>query len=113
MVDDDATNLAVGYSALAEKYNVFTAASGESLFQILYRVSPDIILLDIEMPGMNGYDVIKELKSSEHNKHIPVIFLSGHTETVDQSEGIELGAVGYVTKPYTREQLAEQIDKHI
>jgi len=113
MVDDDAANLAAGYSALAEKYNVFTASSGEDLFQILYRVSPDVILLDIEMPGMNGYDVIKELKSSEHNKHIPVIFLSGHTDPVDENEGLELGAVGHVTKPFSREQLVEQIDKHV
>ena len=84
MVDDDITNLAVGKKNLAWKYNVFTAPSGEKLFLILEKVTPALILLDIEMPEMDGYEVIKKLKTNTQTERIPVIFL---TAKIDPETG--------------------------
>jgi len=113
MVDDDVTNLTVGTNSLKNKYDVFTAPSGKKLFQILERVTPDLILLDIDMPEMNGYEVIKILKSSAQTAHIPVIFLTAKIDPESEVQGLSMGAVDYITKPFSRELLVKRIDLHI
>jgi len=113
IVDDDATNLAIGRTALEDDYEVFTAMSGDKLFRILDRVLPDMILLDIEMPSMGGYDVMRKLKRSEHLMGIPVVFISGNTDAKSQTEALNLGAVGYIIKPLTREMLVEVISEQL
>jgi len=113
IVDDDTTNLVVGRSTLSEKYDVFTAPSGDKLFRFLEKVSPDLILLDIEMPEMNGYEVISELKKSPKTSEIPVIFLTGKIDPESEVRGLDLGAVDYITKPFSRELLIKRIDLHI
>jgi len=113
MVDDDITNLSVAKNNLSEKYFFFTASSGEKLFQVLEKVSPSLILLDIEMPDMNGYQVIKVLKSDENTAHIPVIFLTAKIDTQSEIEGLNLGAVDYIIKPFSKEMLTKRIDLHI
>jgi len=112
MVDDNITNLTVARNNLAEQFNVATVPSGEKLFQILEKVTPALILLDIEMPEMNGYEVLKILKNGEKAAHVPVIFL---TATVNFKSEIVLnsGAVDYITKPFERETLIKRIDLHI
>ena len=112
IVDDDAMNLAIGRAALYDGYDVFTALSGEKLFALLSKIQPDLILLDIEMPVMNGYEVIIRLKSSVY-KEIPVIFLTGKIEPENEIMGLNMGAVDYVTKPFTRELLIKRVDLHI
>ena len=112
IVDDDITNLTIGRSALSDRFNVFTSPSGEKLFYLLGKIKPDIILLDIEMPGMNGYEVIKKLKSSEETSHIPVIFLTGKAESEIAAEYLKHGAVAYSTKPFSRDRLSELIYEH-
>jgi len=112
IVDDDVTNLAIGASALSEKFDVLAAPSGEKLFFLLERMTPDIILLDIEMPVMNGYEVIRRLKNSEKTMSIPVIFLTGKPESELKASYLEHGAVGYATKPFSRDRLIELIDFH-
>lgn len=109
IVDDDATNLAIGRSALEDEYDVFTALSGDKLFRILEKVTPDMILLDIEMPGMSGYDVMGVLKESEKYAGIPVVFVSGHTDPESRSEALNMGAVGYIVKPFSRDLLNDLI----
>jgi len=113
IVDDDSTNLAVGKSALYHKYDVFTIAAGEKLFAILDRVTPDLILLDIRMPGMDGYEVIRRLKSSPQTADIPVIFLTSSIDYESQTKGFDYGAVDYITKPFSREILIESVERHI
>ena len=113
MVDDDITNLNVARNNLSEKYSLFTAPSGEKLFKILEVVIPALILLDIEMPDMGGYEVIKELKSNPRTSHIPVIFLTGKVDTSSEVEGLGLGAVDYILKPFTKELLVKRVDLHI
>ena len=113
MVDDDRTNLTVARNALSARYDVFTAPSGEKMFALLEKVLPDLILLDIEMPDMSGYDIIKILKSSEKTVDIPVIFLSAKVDPENEIKGLDLGAVDYIFKPYSRELLLKRVELHL
>ena len=113
IVDDDITNLTVGANSLAGRYNVLTAPSGQKLFALLKKVKPALILLDIEMPEMNGYEVIKLLKNSEKTAHIPVIFLTAQIDPQSEVKGLHLGAVDYITKPFSRELLLQRVGLHI
>ena len=113
IVDDNITNLTAGANSLTGQYNVLTAPSGQKLFVLLEKVKPALILLDIEMPEMNGYEVMKILKSKEKTAHIPVIFLTAKIDPESEVQGLNLGAVDYITKPFSRELLAKRIDLHI
>jgi len=113
LVDDNLTNLTVGKAALTEHYNVFTLNSGEKLLKMLEKNIPDLILLDIEMPEMNGYDVIKIIKSKEKTKHIPVIFLTARDDVEGELEGLSLGAIDYITKPFSPTLLLKRIETHL
>jgi len=113
IVDDDRTNLTAARNTLASKYDVATVPSGEKLFMLLKKVTPSLILLDVEMPGMDGYEVMKELKSKEKTAHIPVIFLTSKIDPESEIKGLGLGAVDYITKPFSRELLMKRIDLHI
>ena len=113
MVDDDVTNLTVARNNLSGRYNVATVPSGEKLFALLEKVTPALILLDIEMPEMDGYEVIKVLKSREKTAHIPIIFLTAKIDPESEVTGLYLGAVDYITKPFSRELLLKRIDLHI
>jgi len=113
MVDDDATNLAVGASALDGYYDVLTLNSGQKLLKILERNIPDLILLDVEMPDMNGYEVIKRLKEKPETENIPVIFLTAKTDGDSEYEGISLGAIDYITKPFFPPLLRKRLEMHL
>jgi len=113
MVDDNPANLRIGKNVLAEKYTVATAPSTEKLFSLLENNTPALILLDVEMPEINGYQAIKMLKSKPETKDIPVIFLTGRTEVDDELEGLSLGAIDYITKPIQPLLLMKRIDLHL
>jgi len=113
MVDDDIINLTVARNNLAGRYNIATVPSGTKLFQILEKVTPDLILLDIEMPEMDGYEVLKVLKNKEQTAHIPVVFLTATIDPENELEGLRLGAVDYITKPFVQGSLIRRIDLHI
>jgi len=113
MVDDDVTNLTVAMNNLSENYSLFTAPSGEKLFLLLEKVSPALILLDIEMPEMSGYEVLKKLKSDEKTAQIPVIFLTGNMDSSSEVEALSMGAIDYILKPFSKEMLIKRIDLHI
>ena len=113
LVDDDITNLLIGMNSLSDKYNVLTAPSGKKLFVLLEKMQPDLILLDIEMPEMDGYEVIRLLKRSEKTAHIPVLFLTAQIDPESEVKGLNLGAVDYVTKPFSSELLLKRVDLHI
>jgi len=99
LVDDDMTNLMTGKRALSNLYNVYTVGSGKALLALLEKITPDLILLDIEMPEMNGYEALKRIKGNEKTAGIPVIFLTSHNEKTAVVEGITLGATDYIIKP--------------
>lgn len=113
LIDDNITNLSLGKSVLSEKYDVITIPSGVKLFKMLERTIPDLILLDIEMPEMSGYDVIKRLKHMEATRHVPVIFLTAKNDDSSQLEGLTLGAVDYISKPFSPALLLKRIDVHL
>ena len=113
IVDDNVINLNVGRNALSGKFNVLTAPSGKKLFQILEKLTPDIILLDIEMPEMDGYEVIKVLKNSVSTANIPVIFLTAVIDPESELKGLSLGAIDYITKPFSPQLLLKRIEVHL
>ena len=113
LVDDNVTNLTLGKNALAERYNVFTLNSGVRLLKMLEKNQPDIILLDVEMPEMDGYEVIKILKGKRETAHIPVIFLTAKTDGTSELRGLSLGAIDYITKPFTPPLLLKRIEVHL
>jgi len=113
LVDDDTANLRIGSNVLETQYDVATAPSAAKLFSLLEYNNPAIILLDIVMPGMNGYEVIKILKSNPQTKGIPVIFLTARSESDDELAGLSLGAVDYITKPFKPALLLKHIEIHL
>ena len=112
LVDDNPANLKIGKNVLSEKYAVATAPSAEKLFGLLENNNPDLILLDIDMPEMDGFQAIEILKSKPETKDIPVIFLTGMADSCDAEKGRSLGAVDYITKPFDPPALIACIEKH-
>ncbi len=114
IVDDRPENLDLLISFL-EKYafNIMVAKSGEDVFKRLKYNRPDIILLDIMMPGIDGYETCKRLKMSSEHKDIPVIFMSALDDTVDKVKGLELGAIDYIAKPFVHEEVLARIRNHL
>ena len=101
IVDDNSTNLKMLFSFLKESgFKVLVANDGESALEKLQEVSPALILLDVMMPGMDGFETCQCLKASVATKDIPVIFMTVLSETVDKLKGLSLGAVDYITKPF-------------
>jgi len=113
LVDDNMVNLNAGKTALQHKYTVITVPSGEKLLFSLQRVKPDLVLLDIDMPGMNGYDALQAIKSNPDTADIPVIFLTGKNDTADEVLGLSLGAVDYITKPFSQSILLKRVELHL
>jgi len=114
MVDDVPKNLQVlGNILNKEGYKISAALNGEQALKILENAKPDLILLDVMMPGMSGFDVIKKIRENENLVETPVIFLTAKTEKDDVIHGIELGAVDYVTKPFNSTELLARVKNHI
>ena len=113
LVDDNPANLRIGKNVLSDTYTVATAPSAEKLFSLINNNQPNLILLDIDMPGMDGYATIDMLKIRPETKNIPIIFLTGMTDTVNEEKCRARGAVDYVTKPFDPPSLKACIEKHI
>jgi len=99
IVDDDPTTIEVLADALAGEYEVIFATSGAQALRLLDANLPDLVLLDVMMPGIDGYEVCRRLKQSPRTAAIPVIFLTGMDQEEDEAKGLSLGAIDYVTKP--------------
>jgi len=113
LVDDNPINLNTGKTALQEKYTVVTIPSGDKLLLALKKTRPDLILLDVEMPGMSGHEAIGEIKADPQTAEIPVIFLTGKDDPEDELLGLSLGAVDYITKPFSPPLLLKRIEMHL
>jgi putative two-component system response regulator len=109
LVDDNMANLTQGRNLLKTFYEVYPAPSAAKLFEILENVIPGLILLDIDMPETNGYDVIKKLKADSRFADIPVIFLTAKSDETSELEGFDLGAADYVSKPFSAPRLLKRI----
>ena len=103
VVDDMTTTLLLLHDLLKDTYEVKIAKSGTKALEILESPNDiDLILLDIEMPDINGYDVCKRIKNNETIKNIPIIFITGRTSQEDEEYGLNLGAIDYITKPFNK-----------
>ncbi len=114
LVDDAPANLKVLNTALKEKYKTKIATNGEKALEIAARdPQPDLILLDIMMPGMDGFEVCRRLKADEKTADIPVIFLSGKNNPADRSKGLMLGALDFIEKPIDVSMVCLWVDSHL
>ena len=112
-VDDIAYNLIAIKKGLSANYEVYPAGSAVKMFEILERVKPDVIILDISMPDIDGFDAIKKLKTDERYAEIPVLFLTGKNAKDDIIKGLSLGACDYIIKPVTSSLLIDYIENNI
>ena len=113
LVDDDLTNLAACRNILGVFYNMFTMNSGKRLIKMLESHTPDLIILDIEMPEMNGFQTMEALKSNEQTRNIPVIFLTARSDSESELKGLSLGAADYIYKPFSPPLLLKRIEVHL
>ena len=113
VVDDSLSNLSLAEEALEKHYRVITLSSAEKLYTTLEKLTPDLILLDIAMPDESGFDAMKKLKANKNHSEIPVIFLTALTDTFNEALGIELGAVDFITKPFSEPVLLNRVKNHI
>jgi phosphoserine phosphatase RsbU/P len=114
LVDDAPANLQVVNSILKSTYKIQIATSGEKALKIANQSpAPDLILLDVMMPEMDGYEVCSRLKSAADTRDIPVIFLTGQTETADETKGFEVGAVDYIHKPFSPAVVRARVHTHL
>ena len=114
LVDDDATNLDVLRHTLDGRgYRLFVTRSGESAIEVARRVHPLLILLDVVMPGIDGYETCRRLKADPDTREAAVIFLSSLDETKDKVRGLEVGAVDFVSKPFQSEEVVARVNTHL
>ncbi|MEG4092445.1 response regulator [Microcoleus sp. Pol12B4] len=114
VVDDTPTNLQVLFDVLSEQgYRVAIAKNGETALQRVQSSEPNLILLDVMMPGIDGFETCKRLKANPATRDIPVIFMTALSDSVDQVKGLSLGAVDYITKPIQHEEVLARIRVHL
>jgi putative two-component system response regulator len=113
VVDDSDTNLSMAENALEDLYCVMTLPSASKMFTLLEKVTPDLILLDIEMPEMNGFEALQKLKGHDQFTGIPVIFLTALSDATIEAQGFELGAVDFIIKPFSAPVLLNRIKTHL
>jgi DNA-binding NtrC family response regulator len=114
LVDDTPENLKVLRQTLeAEGYNIMVATSGETAIKIAYDASPDLILLDVLMPGIDGFETCRRLKSHPATVDIPVLFVTARAETTSVVEGFAAGGVDYIVKPFQNEEVLIRVQTHL
>ena len=114
IVDDQPTNLKMLFSFLQESgFKVLVAQSGESAITKLEKVAPDLILLDVMLPGLDGFETCRRLKATAETQDIPVIFMTALSEPLDKIKGLKVGAVDYITKPFQQEEVLARIENQL
>lgn len=113
LVDDDPTNLRVLRNVLEDKYRLSFARSGQNALDLIQKEKVDLILLDVNMPEMTGFEVCEKLKKDPKTAHIPIIFITALRDTDDEAKGFELGAVDYITKPITPSIVYARVKTHL
>ena len=113
VVDDTPENIDILVGILGDDYKVKVAIDGPRALALVAKTLPDLILLDVMMPGMNGYEVCKQLKQEPLTCHIPVIFVTALSEVADEAQGFALGAVDYITKPVSAPVVKARVKTHL
>src|SRR5689334_19325694 len=112
-VDDQPVNIRVMHLALSTEHDVFMATSGEQALDFCQKTPPDMILLDVEMPGMNGLEVCRRLKQHPDTRSIPVIFVTGHQGQEEETACWGAGGVDFVNKPVNPTTLRNRVNAHL
>ncbi|GHU06640.1 two-component system response regulator [Betaproteobacteria bacterium] len=113
LVDDDPVNLLTGKKALSEHYQTLTLPSAAAMFNLLPRYKPELILLDVNMPDMDGFDAILHLKNDPSTRNIPIVFLTAEIDPESEIRGLELGALDYISKPFSPPLLLKRVEAHL
>jgi len=113
IVDDSPMNREILSATLRPEYRVFTAADGHEALEIADTISPDLILLDVVLPGMDGYEVCARLKADRYTRNIPVIFLTAQNQEKDEVKGLGLGAIDYIFKPIRPAIVRVRVRNHL
>jgi len=113
IVDDTETNIDILMDTLGDDYDIAVAMDGESALEAVEEEPPDLILLDIMMPDINGFEVCKRLKDNPETADIPVIFISALTEADEKQKGLALGAVDFLTKPFNPSVIQDKVKQHL
>ncbi len=113
IVDDDIVNLEIVAELLEDDYEIQTLESGERALETIRNICPDLIILDIMMPGANGYEICKQIKADEQLKKITVILISAKAMLKETRLGFEAGADDYITKPFEHAELQDRIKSHL
>ena len=113
VVDDEKFNLEVLCNILTPEYTVYLTKNGSSAINMAQKYMPDLILLDIIMPEISGYDVLAALKSKEETKHIPIIFITGLNKVEDEEAGLALDAVDFIHKPFSAKTVRIRVKNQI
>jgi putative two-component system response regulator len=113
VVDDNDTNLMAAKGALDNTYKTFAVPSAEKMFKLLEKIIPDLILLDVDMPEVDGFQAMSILKADEKLKAVPVIFLTAKHDAESEIRGFEMGALDFISKPFSAPVLIKRIETHI
>jgi putative two-component system response regulator len=113
IVDDSDTNLMTAKTALEGTYRSYALPSAEKMFKLAEKITPDLVLLDINMPEMDGFEAMKIMKSDVKLKSVPVIFLTAKNDAATEIRGFELGALDFINKPFSPPVLIRRIETHI
>ena len=114
LVDDNPDNLKVLHETLQGRgYELRVANSGDAAFQVVQNIVPDLILLDVMMPGIDGFEVCQRLKDDPRTQHVTVIFLSALDDSRDKVRGLNLGAVDFISKPYRMDEVIARVNTHL
>lgn len=113
IVDDEAINIRMLDGMLRDEYQISVALNGEQALTRAFAIPPDLILLDIQMAGMDGYEVCRRLKGNVLTRDIPVIFVTSMSDAAEEYKGLELGAVDYITKPYRPSIVQIRLKNHL
>ena len=110
VLDDVESSLLTAKNALKDNYRVITFSSAGKLFAFLVKIKPSLILLDIQMPDINGFQVLKQLKENKQNKDIPVIFVTSGGTVANVAKAAAFGVCDFIVKPYKPEALLEKVE---
>jgi two-component system, NtrC family, sensor kinase len=114
LVDDNPSNIRILFEMLhSSGFKISVVKSGESALERVPLLDPDLILLDIMMPGIDGFETCRRLKANNSTKDIPIIFMTALSDSTSKVKGLQLGAVDYITKPFQIEELLARVNVHL